>query len=128
MRGDAVESCAGFLVQVTPEGTRADLERLVENLDTLPPLESAMSVADPDAREWAGRLLTGFRWDQCAREKVAFVCRCSRDRVVAALASLPKADLLELSAGGIPTETVCEFCNETYRIPVSELRGLLEPS
>src|SRR5690606_38921118 len=74
--GDALAHASGFLVQVTPEGTREDLARLVANLDAISPLSQGMTAEDPDARRWADRLLAGYRWDQAAREPISFVCRC----------------------------------------------------
>ena len=45
------------LVQLMPEGTRGDIQKILENLGALPPLHQAMTAADPDARAWAGALL-----------------------------------------------------------------------
>ena len=125
LRDGAIEQAAGVLIQVTPEGSREDLRRLVANLDALRPIASAMSEPDPDARGWALELLGGFRWDQCAREAVSFACRCSRERVVAALSALPPADLVEILGEGRPADTTCEFCKATYSISPHELRALL---
>jgi molecular chaperone Hsp33 len=125
LRDGEIEQAAGVLIQVTPEGTREDLARVVSNLDALPPLASAMTPADPDARGWALGLLDGFRWDQCARETVSFACRCSRERVLAILGALPPAELAEIVGDGQPAETVCEFCKEVYSISEHELRTLV---
>ena len=125
--GGGITESVGFLVQAMPEGNRADLERLVHNLEVLPPLSGAMSPGDPDGRAWAEGLLAGFRWDQCARERVQYACRCSRGRVLALLASLPREELADLLESGEPAETTCEFCREVFRIAAEELRGLLSP-
>lgn len=122
-----VESACGYLVQLTPEGTRAQLDHLLANVDRLPSLASAMTAADPDARGFAAGLLDGFRWDQVAREQPVFACRCSRGRLVAALASLPRADLEELVNAGEPAESICEYCNSAYSLSVPELEVLLAP-
>ncbi len=87
--GDELMHACGFLVQVTPEGERADVERLLANLESAPALADMMTDSDPDARAFGTQLLDGYRWDQSAREEVAFVCRCSRDRLVAILSGLP---------------------------------------
>lgn len=127
LRAGQVATACGYLVQLTPEGTREQLDRLLASLDRLPPLASAMTRDDPDARAFASQLLEGFLWDQVAREQPVFACRCSRGRLVAALASLPRADLEELVASGEPTESVCEYCNTTYTLSVPELQVLLAP-
>lgn len=125
--GGVVTEAVGFLVQAMPEGSRADLERLVHNLEGLPSLAGAMSDVDPDGRGFAERVLAGFRWDQCARERVAFSCRCSRERVLALLSCLPESDLADLVSSGEPAETTCEFCRQVYRTALPDLMGLLKP-
>ncbi len=122
---DALSAC-GYLVQVTPEGTRADLQRLVDNLRGVAPLAQAQSADDPDGRVWALAMMDGFRWDQCARQELCFDCRCSRERVLATLSTLPRSDLKELAAAGEAIETVCEYCQERYRIDPRQIGGLLE--
>jgi molecular chaperone Hsp33 len=121
------ELCAmGYLVQVTPEGTRSDLQRMVDNLRGVAPLAQAQSADDPDGRAWATAILKDFRWDQCARQELCFDCRCSRERVLATLATLPRADLEELAASGEAIETICEYCQERYRVDPRQIGGLLE--
>jgi len=121
--GDELMHACGFLVQVTPEGERADVERLLANLESAPALADMMTDSDPDARAFGTQLLDGYRWDQSAREEVAFVCRCSRDRLVAILSGLPDDDVREMVEEGEPIETTCEFCRARYEIAPEELRG-----
>ena len=82
---------------------------------------NAMSEADPDARAWVDRLLGGYRWDQSAREPVAFVCRCSRERHLAILSALPSEDLQDMVESAQPIEIACEFCRREYVIQPREL-------
>jgi molecular chaperone Hsp33 len=110
-----------------PEGTREQLDRLLARIEGLPPLASAMTATDPDGRAWAAQMLDGFRWDQVARERPHFACRCSRGRLVAALSALPRADLEELVESGEPADSTCEYCNTTYSLSVPELQMLLAP-
>jgi molecular chaperone Hsp33 len=121
-----LRSAVGYLVQLLPEGSREDLQKLIANLEQLPPLSAGMTEADPDGRAWADRLLQGFPWDQCARESVAFQCRCSEDRVIAMIGALPRADIESLAAGDEPLETTCDYCRERYAVHPSRLKVLLE--
>jgi len=57
---------------------------------------------------------------------LAFACRCSRERVNAVLALLPKADLEEMAAESEPQTVVCHFCGETYLVGRDEIALLLE--
>ena len=120
---DGLTHACGFLVQVTPEGGREDVERLLANLEALPRLGDVMGEEDPDGRAFADRLFDGYRWDQSAREEVSFTCRCSRERLVAILRSLPSQEREEIAEEGVPVETTCEFCRARYEIAPAELEN-----
>jgi len=119
----------GYLIQLMPEGGRGDLARIAANLTGAPALGDGMTAADPDGRLWAEGLLDGFKWDQVAREPVAFRCRCSRDRMLSMLSSLPRRDLADLAHGSEPLELVCDYCGDKFQVRPAELRALfVEPS
>lgn len=50
-------------------------------------------------------------------------CRCSRDRVVGALVTFPKAEILDMMDDGVVSVT-CEFCGEAYEFDEPELEAL----
>ena len=47
-------------------------------------------------------------------------CRCSRQRVLSVLQSLPREELVELEVDGA-LEVTCEFCNTRYRFTIGDL-------
>ena len=47
-------------------------------------------------------------------------CRCSADRVINVLRSMPRAEIVELAEEGV-LEVTCEFCAETYRFTPDDL-------
>lgn len=124
-RGD-VQSAVGLLVQLMPEGTREDLQRLVGNLQALPGLTVGMTAEDPDGRAWAEGLMDGFHWDQCAREAVRFQCRCSEERILSMLATLPRADIAELARGTDLLEMTCDYCKTGYKLKPTRVALLLQ--
>lgn len=120
-----VALASGYLLQMMPEGTREDLRKILLNIGSLPAIGDAMTADDPDARHWAQQLFQGFAWDQCARETVVYRCRCSRDRMMAMLTSLPVGDIAELAEGTEPLELVCDYCRRKYHVRPAELRELV---
>jgi molecular chaperone Hsp33 len=119
----------GYLVQLMPEGTRDDLRTITAALEQAPSLADAMTPSDPDARSWAGQLLGALGWDQVAREAVAFQCRCSLDRMLSMLSSLPRKDLAELAASKSTLELQCDYCHQHYHVHPQALLPLLgQPS
>lgn len=124
-----VAHALGYLVQLMPEGNRDDIAKVLDNLKSIGPLGDGMSADDPDGRLWANAVFAGFKWDQVARESVAFLCRCSRDRMLSMLSSLPARDIAELAVGTTPLELVCDYCLRKFEVKPAELRALLaEPS
>lgn len=121
-----VRSAVGYLVQLMPEGTGDDLGRMTFNLGNAGSLRDGMTTDDPDGRAWAEGLMDGFRWDQCAREFLEYECRCSEERVLSVLSTLPRGDLEELATSDEPVETTCDFCRTMYRVAPSRVAALLE--
>lgn len=121
-----VASAMGYLMQLMPEGTRDDLRRVTENLVGIGPLADGMTDADPDGRAWAEQLMAGYRWDQCARELIAYQCRCSEERIMAMLGTLPRKDVEDLASGDEPLEMTCDYCRTRYEVMPSQLQILLE--
>ena len=123
---NGVTQAQGFLVQLMPDGTRDNLVSMIQNLEALPPLGQGMTPGDPDARGWTNDLLKGFAWDQCAREPVMYQCRCSEDRILSMIATLPKAEIRDLAHGDELLETVCDYCRTRYLLRPSQVAALLD--
>jgi molecular chaperone Hsp33 len=67
-----------------------------------------------------------FHEDGCrvwAPAPLRAACRCSRERVVATLAALPRAEIEELKVDGVVRVT-CEFCNAAYVFDDLALAGV----
>ncbi len=56
---------------------------------------------------------------------LGFACRCSRGRVSRILASLPRAEVAELTVDGLVTVT-CQFCNSTENFDEAEIAALYQ--
>lgn len=122
---EGVTLASGFLLQLMPDGKREHIQQLLGNLERLGPIGDHMTDDDPDARAWASKLMQGFLWDQVVRVPVQYECRCSLERMIAMIASLPKNDIYDLSQGSEPLQMLCDFCRCSYEIRPGELKGLL---
>ena len=81
-----------------------------------------------DAAAVLGRLLAGFPKPIVEAGPVSFACRCSRERVAAALIAMGRAELTDVLAGDRRAEVICEFCAQRYVVEEPELRSLLAGS
>jgi molecular chaperone Hsp33 len=60
----------------------------------------------------------------CSEVRPRFACRCSRERVVRALATLGAAELKDMAGRDGGAEATCDFCMAEYRISAAELLAL----
>ncbi|MEC8441862.1 MAG: Hsp33 family molecular chaperone HslO [Cyanobacteriota bacterium] len=94
------------------------LARCDDNLNDL--LEDVFPDLDPRPLE-----------DADASQDIRFHCRCSRERSVAALMLLGRAELIDMLEKDGGAELTCHFCNNRYAVTGTELAALiaeLEPA
>ena len=58
-------------------------------------------------------------------EKIAFKCRCSRSRSIAALKLLGKEELKSILNKEKESKLTCKFCNNIYHIKEDEIRKII---
>ena len=59
---------------------------------------------------------------------VRFRCRCTRERVISALTTLGRDELLAMHAEQGQADVSCHFCNQSYHVAGDELLALARPS
>jgi molecular chaperone Hsp33 len=119
-----VGAAGGYLLQALPGAETGTIERLEDNVRSVPP-PSDLVRQGLDADAILDRLLAGFPTGVREERAVRFRCRCNRDRVDAAIVALGREGLIELLAGERRAEVVCEFCAARYQVEEPELRALL---
>lgn len=125
----ALVSAGGYLVQLLPEVSRAPLAVMAERLDAdFSDGASVLSVIRRNPAELLGEILYGMPYEQTQEAALSFGCNCSSVRVLSSLATLPKADIKELSESGETLEISCDYCGQNYEVPPKALAGLLSES
>lgn len=118
-----VRAAGGLLVQVLPGGEGASgLERLEANLHGLPAPSSLIEEGKTPEEIILGAL-SGFAVLFSPPQPVFYRCRCTRARLLEALATVDLDD----AAPGEVLEARCHFCGRVYRVPVEEVRNLVRP-
>jgi molecular chaperone Hsp33 len=121
-------AAGGYMVQLLPEVGRGPLMVMTERLREFESIDSRVGEAGFSPEALLEQLLDGMPFTRLEESSVGFECWCDELRVVAAIATLSKADLEHLLADGEVLEIACEYCKREYRIPPARLRGLLERS
>jgi molecular chaperone Hsp33 len=127
--GANVEAAGGYMVQLLPEVSRAPLAVMTERLDLdFSDRASVLREIQRDPSELLARILDGMPFEQTQQHELRFGCHCSATRVLASLATLPKADIKELMDSDEQLAITCDYCGQNYQMSPKALAGLLSPS
>ena len=121
---DCTVNCAGgFIIQVMPMCPDNVLDKIEENLKSLPSVTDMMSEgATPE--NMLERIFDGLDVDIKDKTETGFRCDCSKSRVERSLASLNKQDKEEIIKEGKPVEVRCQFCNKKYEFSIEDIKKL----
>ncbi|HFU4218683.1 TPA: Hsp33 family molecular chaperone HslO [Streptococcus suis] len=121
---DKVKVAGGFLLQVLPGATEAEIARFEKRIQEMPAISSLLA-----SENHIEALLSAIYGDddfkRLSEEEIGFVCDCSKDRFLDALASLPKADLQEMKDEDKGVDITCQFCQTHYHFDENDLEELI---
>ena len=107
-----VASAAGWVALALPGASDEHVERLEENVRTLPtPSDAGLEADSPGA--FVDHLLGGLGGAILDRAVPRFQCGCSEERVVRALALLGQEEVAAMTEAA---EVRCEFCAQRYSV------------
>lgn len=116
----SVRCAGGFIVQLLPGATDAEIDRLEKNIGAMPSV-TAMLEAGKSVQDMLALALDGFQPNLLDSYHVAYRCDCSRERVERMLYSLGKNEVMNLRDEDPVAEVNCQFCDKAYRIDLDEL-------
>jgi molecular chaperone Hsp33 len=117
-----VSFCGGFLVQALPKVGDSEIEGVLANIASLPPLSDMLRTNGPEAL--LGQIFGDIPYTLLETHDLFFRCGCSREKVERALLSLSKNELHDMIEKDGGAEVTCEFCRQTYSFDVSDLGRL----
>ena len=124
MNKDNTVNCAGgFIIQLMPFTPDEVIDKLEENLKTLPSVTEMLS-SGKTPEQMLETVLEGFDVDIEETSPASFVCDCSVERVERSLAALGKEDMDSIIADDKPVEVKCQFCNKAYNFSIEDLKRL----
>jgi molecular chaperone Hsp33 len=125
--GDSVVAAGGYLVQLLPELPEAMLAIMTARLEDFPAIDAILR-GESTPEKMMDELLYGMPHTLLADSPLRYQCRCDTARVLASLATLPRAEVEEMVDAGKTLEINCDYCGTEYRVEPSQLRGLLARS
>ena len=118
----------GYLVQLLPGAPRGPVMVMTERLQDFRDITPMLRDGEFSPRWLLGELLFKMDYTELQQSEIRFRCWCDELRVVASLATLPRADLEDLAASNEPLDIECDYCHKQYRIAPSQLHSLLNPN
>jgi len=125
--GPRLLAAGGYLVQVLPELSEAMLAIMTARLETFPALDTFLRDGSTPER-LTEEILHGMPHMVLGDAPLRYQCRCDTARVMASLATLPRADVEAMITAGETLEIACDYCGAEYPIEPARLRGLLVSS
>ena len=121
----SIKAAGGYMLQLMPEATDSDADRLTQIIENLPPVTD-MIVNGMSAEDIAFAVTDGFDMlleTNCPKPQ--YECKCSRDKMERALISLGKKELKELIDSQDEVEMTCSFCDKVHKFSKDELTNLM---
>ena len=119
-----VIASGGYFIQAMPGCAEETLAQLEENISLTPYVTQLLELGYTPEKmiETIARGL-----DVTIQESIelSYKCRCSREKILGALATLGQEDISAMSQDE-ETEVHCQFCNETYKFSGAEIARLLK--
>lgn len=119
-----VIASGGYFIQAMSGCAEETLAQLEENISLTPYVTQLLELGYTPEKmiETIARGL-----DVTIQESIelSYKCRCSREKILGALATLGQEDISAMSQDE-ETEVHCQFCNETYKFSGEEIARLLK--
>ncbi len=121
----SVSSAGGFLVQSLPPSRDEMIQKIVRQLEGLPPItELLRKGAHPE--DLIELIFKGIPFDVLEKKPLSPKCSCSKGRIEKALLSLGKKELESLAQELGEVDVNCEFCRENYKFSAKDMGDLVE--
>ena len=120
----SIKAAGGFLIQLLPTAMDDTIDKVEQSIAGLPSVTTLLTqgLTPEDICRKALRL---FDLEVLDTAQPAYLCRCSRAKVEAALISTGKEELLDM-AKQKTTEVCCQFCDKVYIFSSDEMLALVD--
>ena len=121
----SVKVAGGYLIQLLPGAPDETIDKVEAGIKRAGAV-TAMLDSGLTPEEVLGQVCGDLGVLFMETTPVSYKCYCSRERVTAALISLGKEELAEISDEGKPFPVECQFCDEQYVFSPEDIRQLQE--
>ena len=122
----SIHCAGGYLVQLLPGATDAEITRLEANIAAMPSVTEILQ-AGATPRDMMEKALAGFAPSVLETRQVSYRCDCSEERTREMLLSLGRRELEKLRDEDPRCEVMCHFCHSKYEFDLNRLLAELPP-
>ncbi len=120
---DGIVAAGGFILQAMPPVDEALVEEFMERLAKLPGAAALLQQAS-QMEDVARAVLGTHPFETLERRELHFACTCSREKIVRALRTLSRDDLMQMAESKEETRVTCEFCLKQYAFAPEEMQAI----
>lgn len=121
----SVRAAGGFILQVLPGATNADIDRVEAAVKKLTSVTELLD-GGKTPEDMVKLLLDGCEIEFFENTTPRYRCDCSRERVDRALISMGREELTAMIEEDGKAEITCRFCDRVYNYTKGELETLLQ--
>ena len=115
----------GLLIQLLPGADDSTIDRIEANVAKLDSV-TTMLAKGMSALDMCKAALDGFDVEVLDEFAVKYVCGCSKEKIRALIAAMPKDELMEMIEKDHGAEADCKFCKKHYLFDENELKEILK--
>ena len=116
----SVRCAGGFVVQLLPGATDAEIDQLEKNIAAMPSV-TEMLRAGKTPKDMMELAMAGFAPQVLDERTVGYQCDCSEERTKGMLLSLGRRELVKMRDEDPHCEVVCHFCHSRYQYDLNDL-------
>lgn len=116
----SIQKAGGFLMQLLPGATDAEITKLEENLAKMPAVTQLLQDGGTPM-DMINMALDGFSPNVLEEETAEYRCNCSREKTLDMLAALGRDELEALQREEETLQVECHYCDKKYQFTVEEI-------
>ena len=120
-----VLASGGVLLQMLPGAFESDIDRIEENLKTVPSV-TKMLADGLTPLQMAEKFLKGYEIDVLDEFDIGYYCGCKREKIENIFMGISEQELKNLPDENGEVKAKCSFCNKEYIFTTEDLKRLME--
>ena len=122
---ETVLSAGGYMVQLLPDAPDKLIDKIEENVTSLPESISGHFSSGKGCNELLSLLLKDLDYEILGKKDCKYHCDCGRYRIETALMSLGIPELEKMRNEEDKTEVTCHYCNKKYIFGKEDIQILI---